>query len=68
MFICCWVLKSKKFKSGEVLWVVHTGVLRRQFLLGAGGSRAILSVCDEKGIPLLNKGVSEVVTCSKYIS
>lgn len=63
-------LKRKKFKAGEVLWVVHMVVLGRQSLLGAEGSRAVLcsavlSAHDEKVISLLNKGLSKVVTYSK---
>lgn len=52
-------LKSKKFKAGELLWVVHTFILGRQSLLGVEGSRAVfcstvLSVCDEKASSFLN--------------
>lgn len=71
--VCSYIvgfLRRKKFKAGEVSWVVHTVVLGRQSLLGAEGSRAVfcsavLSVCDEKVISLLSKSLSEVVTCSK---
>lgn len=60
--VCLYIvgfLKRKKFKAGELLWVVHTVISGRQSLLGVEGSRAVfcstvLSVCDEKVISFLN--------------